>query len=100
MAHLYGCISAWNTGVDPGALAALASAEARISADDLSGYETPTLVVAGEHDLLFPLETLRHVAELIPGATFQDFPGCGHSVYFENAPAFNRCLDDFLATTS
>jgi pimeloyl-ACP methyl ester carboxylesterase len=97
MAHLYACISAWNTGVDPGALAALASEEARIDPNELAGYQTPTLVIAGEHDLLFPHATLRHVAELIPGASFQSFPGCGHSVYFEDAKAFNRCLDDFLA---
>jgi 3-oxoadipate enol-lactonase len=97
MAHLYAQISALNTEVDPGALAALAAPEARIDPGALTEFATPTLVVAGEHDLLFPLETLRHVAELVPGADFQAFSGCGHSVYFEDAEAFNREVGRFVA---
>lgn len=97
MAHLYAQISALNTGVEPGALVALASEEARIAPEDLTGFETPTLVIAGEQDLLFPAATLRGIADEIPGAEYREFPGCGHSVYFEDPEPFNRCVREFLA---
>jgi 3-oxoadipate enol-lactonase len=97
MAHLYGRISSLNTGVDPSALAALANPEARIAPDELDGFATPTLVVAGSEDLLFPAAALRGVAAVIPGAEYREFPGCGHSVYFEAADDFNRMLREFLA---
>ena len=97
MAHLYARISALNTGVGPGALAALGAPEARIDPASLAGFRIPTLVVAGEHDLLFPAESLRRVAELIPGAAYREFAGCGHSVYFEDAPAFNRVVGEFVS---
>ena len=97
MTHLYGRITSLNTGVDPGALAALAAPEARIAPEALAGFAVPTLVVAGEHDLLFPPTTLRAVAKCIPGSAYREFPGCGHSVYFEAAREFNEAVELFLA---
>lgn len=100
MTHLYERITSLNTEVDPGALAALAAPEARIAPEDLEGFAVPTLVVAGERDLLFPPSTLRAVAKHIPGAEYREFPGCGHSVYFEAAAAFNEAVAEFLARRS
>lgn len=97
MAHLYAQISALNVAALPTALAALLAEEARISPDELASYRTPTLVLAGEHDLLFPREMMAHVAELIPGAELRDFPGCGHSTYFEDPRAFNEHVGAFVA---
>ena len=37
-----------------------------------------------------------HVAELIPGASLLDFPGCGHSTYFEDPAAFNEQIGAFV----
>ena len=54
MALLYAGISDLNTGVDPASLARLSEPEARITSDDLAGYTTPTLVLSGSQDLLFP----------------------------------------------
>ena len=39
---------------------------------------------------------LRDVAARIPGAEVVDFPGVGHSTYFEDAARFNRIVGDFL----
>ena len=100
MAHLYGRISSLNTAVEPNALAALVSPEARIVPADLVDFATPTLVIAGGEDLLFPAATLRGVAAVIPGAEYREFPGCGHSVYFEAAELFNRTVQEFLAKHS
>ena len=85
-------ISSLNTGVEPNALVQLAAEDARITPEDLASFATPTLVIAGEHDLLFPAATLRGVADVIPGADFREFPGCGHSVYFEDPEPFNRTV--------
>jgi 3-oxoadipate enol-lactonase len=100
MAHLYAAISAQNTGVDPTALVSLTRPEARIAPEALEGFETPTLVIAGETDLLFPASALRSVAATIPGAEYKEFPVCGHSVYFEDAVAFNRAVREFLGKHS
>ncbi len=100
MAHLYAQISSLNTGVEPNALVQLASEDARITPEDLASFGTPTLVIAGEHDLLFPAATLRGVADVIPGAEYREFPGCGHSVYFEDPEPFNRCVREFIAKHS
>jgi pimeloyl-ACP methyl ester carboxylesterase len=54
-------------------------------------------MLSGERDQLFPPEVLREVAEGIPGAEVVDFPGVGHSTYFEDAARFNRIVGDFLA---
>jgi 3-oxoadipate enol-lactonase len=96
MAHLYAQISGLNTAVEPTALSALAAPEARIAPESLAAYTTPTLVLAGEHDLLFPAEMMAHVAELIPGAVLLDFPACGHSTYFEDPATFNERVGAFV----
>jgi pimeloyl-ACP methyl ester carboxylesterase len=96
LAHLYDQIASLNTGFDMKGLGLLFSDEASIAQERLEGYATPTLMVAGEQDLLFPSDALRLVAELIPGALFREFKGCGHSVYFEDAEAFNRAVSEFV----
>ena len=97
MAHLYAQISDLNTGVDSGAMAAaLFAPEARIAPAKLVGFVTPTLVLAGAHDLLFPIELMRHVADQIPGAGLCEFPDSGHSTYFEEPETFNRVVGAFV----
>jgi pimeloyl-ACP methyl ester carboxylesterase len=94
-AYLYDQIAALNPGLAPAALASLG--EARVTAADLAGYDTPTLLVAGEHDQLFPPSALKQAAAQIPGCRVADFPGAGHSPYFEDAPRFNSLVAEFLA---
>lgn len=57
------------------------------SLDRLPGITAPTLVIAGEQDLLTPQWHGRQVAEAIPGARFELFtgPGSSHSVHLERA---------------
>jgi pimeloyl-ACP methyl ester carboxylesterase len=40
---------------------------------------------------------LHEVAPQIPGCQVVDLPTVGHSAYFEDAPAFNKTVDAFLA---
>jgi pimeloyl-ACP methyl ester carboxylesterase len=74
----------------------LFSEDVVVSAERLEGFSTPTLLIAGDQDLLFPAEALQAVAEMIPGAAYREFNGCGHSVYFEDAEAFNPVIAEFV----
>jgi len=98
LAHLYDQISGQNPGLSPAALATLG--EARVEPAELASHSVPTLMVAGEHDQLFPPAALKEAAAQIPGCRVADFPGVGHSPYFEDAPHFNRLLGGFLASLS
>jgi pimeloyl-ACP methyl ester carboxylesterase len=95
LTHLYDRIAGLNPGLAPEALATLA--EARVEPAELAGYAVPTLLVAGEHDQLFPPAALKDAAARIPGCRAVDFAGAGHSPYFEAAPRFNRIVADFVA---
>ncbi len=96
LAHLYDQIAALNTGFDPSTLSRMFDEHGRIEPERLEGYRVPTLVIAGEHDQLFSAAALRDVATVIPNAEFREFPGSGHSVYFEAAAEFNEAVSEFI----
>lgn len=62
----------------------------------LGKITAPTLVLAGEQDMLMPADRVRQLAEQIPGASFQTLPG-GHSFMTESSDEFNRVVSEFLA---
>ena len=95
-AFLYDRLSALNPGLAPEALARMAEPSAQVEVDALADYAVPTLVLSGSHDLLFPPDLLRAVADRIPGAEFVPFPGSGHSTYFEQPARFNEVVASFL----
>lgn len=97
LAFLYDQINALNPGLELAALAKFGDPEAQLQEAALAGFAIPTLMLSGEQDQLFPPEVLREVAARIPGAEVVDFPGIGHSTYFEDAARFNRIVADFLA---
>jgi 3-oxoadipate enol-lactonase len=61
---------------------------------------SPTLVVAGEHDVLLPPELSEQVAAAIPGAQFEIMPGTAHFVPYQAADAFARRVAAFLTTAN
>jgi pimeloyl-ACP methyl ester carboxylesterase len=69
------------------------------SLDRLPGVTAPTLVIAGEQDLLTPHWHGRQVAEAIPGARFELFtgPGSSHAVADERAAEVLPLILGFLA---
>ncbi len=95
LTFLYDQIGSHNTGFSPRLLGELASA--RIDPDELKSYSVPTLVLSGEEDALFPTESIREIAELIPESELKTVPGSGHSPYYEVPQMFNALVDDFLA---
>ncbi len=94
-ALLYAQIQALNP---PGAAEAIEPglAKLRVESDDLQGYTVPTLVLAGREDAFFSPAAMREVANLIPGARFQEIPRAGHSAYFETPEEYNAIVAAFL----
>lgn len=66
--------------------------------DRLSGITAPTLVIAGEQDLLTPPWHGKQVADAIPGARHHLFtgPGSSHALGVERAPEFVPMVLDFI----
>ena len=64
----------------------------------LPAVRCPTLVVAGESDLLTPPECAREIAELVPGAQLHLLPRCGHMLTMEQPDAVNALLLGWLAS--
>lgn len=57
--------------------------------------QIPTLVLAGDADILIPTPLSRELAGLIPGSQFRTTPG-GHACVWEHPDEFNSAFIDFL----
>ena len=70
--------------------------------DRLADVRAPTLVIAGEQDLLTPPWICREVAERIPGSRFEILRGDGssHVVPIERPHDFNRLVTTFLLASA
>ena len=55
----------------------------------------PTLILSGDEDLIVPVENAHLLAERIPNARLEIFPG-GHLFFVEQADAFNSAVLRFL----
>jgi 3-oxoadipate enol-lactonase len=64
--------------------------------EKLTALKVPVQFIVGADDGLVSPDAIKHAATLIPGARFAQAPGCGHSVYWEDAPTFNRIVSEFL----
>lgn len=62
----------------------------------LPGISCPTLITAGEEDILVPLRLSRILHERIPRAEFRVIPGAGHGYLWERFEAFNEVCLSFL----
>ena len=66
--------------------------------DRLAGIDSPTLVIAGEQDVITPPRVGREVAERIPGARYEMLtgPGSSHVLMMERAEEFIALVLGFL----
>jgi pimeloyl-ACP methyl ester carboxylesterase len=62
----------------------------------LPAIRCPTTIVVGSEDVLTPPEMSREMAELIPGATLEILPDCGHMSTMEAPEEVNRILAAWL----
>lgn len=66
-------------------------------ASDLSNMTTPTLLIVGQEDLIFPPNVMRAAQALIPNSRLEIVPGAAHSTHFEQPEAFNRLVSEFFS---
>lgn len=71
-------------------------AHPQIAPEQLAEIPAPTLVIAGEHDLILGEHTAL-IAKSIPGAKLRILPRTGHCCAQERPVAFNKTVLDFLA---
>lgn len=68
-----------------------------VTKDEVARLAVPTLWLVGGEDPTVPPEIIRELHALTPGSSYIEVPGSGHSVYFEDAAAFNEHVGQFLA---
>jgi len=64
----------------------------------LAAIAVPTLVIAGEQDLLFRADEAREIASEIPSARLAVIAGAGHLSNMDSPDQFNCLMLEFLAT--
>lgn len=64
--------------------------------DAYRAITVPCHVIAFQDDLVTPPGLGREVAEAIPGASFEEIPGCGHFGYLEDPDAVNKSVVEFF----
>jgi pimeloyl-ACP methyl ester carboxylesterase len=62
----------------------------------LESMRVPTLVIAGEEDVLAPPPVMKMFADHIPGSRFEVIAGAGHSAYWEQPATWNSLVLGFL----
>jgi pimeloyl-ACP methyl ester carboxylesterase len=63
----------------------------------LEKLRCPTLIIAGEHDRVVPVENARRLAQRIPNARLKILQDSGHLCFIEESETFVRSVLDFLA---
>lgn len=63
--------------------------------DRLGKISAPVLVMAGEHDLIFPAHS-QMIADSIPGAKLIIVPDAAHFIVWQQPDAFNQAVKAFL----
>ena len=66
-------------------------------AAELAQLTVPALLIAGQEDLIFPVNVMQEAQKLIPNSRLEIVPGAAHSTHFEQPEAFNRLVGDFFA---
>ncbi len=67
---------------------------------DIAKVQCPVLFVSGDEDIVIPPFAADAIARLKPGTRVHHFSDAGHSAYFERADAFNRVVEEFLASAA
>ena len=95
LGFLYAQISDFNRLPQDAVVGSLFDGPQMVPMEQAQTLALPILVFAGTHDVLWPPEVLRELAEALPTAECFEIDS-GHSPYFENPEVFNRVLREFL----
>jgi 3-oxoadipate enol-lactonase len=96
--HLYQALARMRLGLDTDAVRAALWAMRTVPATALAALTMPVLCLTGEEDVVIPPAAVAALARLLPAGRLVRVERAGHSVYFERAAAFNRLVDEFLAS--
>lgn len=96
LAFLYDSIMALNPPREPASTPPERDPRHIATAAKRAGLRVPILFICGSEDAIVPPSILKYASTLFPGARYFEAPGCGHSVYFEDAPTFNATLAEFF----
>lgn len=80
-------------------MAQLAVIQRHDAIDRVRAVDVPTLVIAGEEDILIPVRLSKQLQEAIPGAQWRTVPG-GHACIWETPEPFNTAFLDFVRDSS
>ncbi len=80
-------------------LAQLAVIQAHDAIKRVKAITAPTLVLAGEEDILIPVRLSKELQQAIPNAQWKTVPG-GHACLWETPDPFNRTFLDFVRSAS
>jgi 3-oxoadipate enol-lactonase len=83
----------------PTYLAQLSVIQTHDATDRLGQIRAPTLVLAGEEDILIPVRLSRKLQQAIPGARWKTVAG-GHACLWESPDPFNAAFIDFVRSVS
>ena len=95
--QLYASIGNFNVNFDWANLSTLLSREDVVMMDDIKNVATPTLIIAGGEDPLFPEALLSSYVPHFQNASIEVVANSGHSPYFEQPEVFNQILASHLA---
>jgi len=95
--HLYRCIDEMAGTLDKTRLRDGLRRRATRRLEDLADFHVPTLLIAGDRNIVFPPFLASAIAARLPCGSAELIAGCGHSPYFEQAATFNRLVETFLA---
>lgn len=83
--------------IDPTAFCAACAALVEVDlVPSLHRLKVPTLVVCGELDQATPPALNKLIAEKVPGARYEELPGCGHCPPLEQPQAFLAAIRYFI----
>lgn len=86
----------FSTFSDPHTLSDAFDVSMTASVAEVSGRLTmPVLVIAGQRDLIVPIQSTNRFIETLPNARARVFDGVGHLVHYEAAEATARAIEDF-----
>ncbi len=80
-------------------LSQLAVIQAHDATDRLGQIKVPTLVLAGEEDILIPVRLSKKLQEAIPAAQWATVPG-GHACLWESPEPFNTTFINYVRSQS
>jgi pimeloyl-ACP methyl ester carboxylesterase len=96
LSYAWLCLSSISNKKNQKEIWALMLFQPRLTFAELSTIETPTLVMAGEHDMIKTSHT-KQIAQSIHNALVEIIPQTGHTLLFTQSEKANRLIECFFA---